>query len=211
DDFFSEIPCEMLAKKLLGKVLCRQLSENGEVLKGMVVETEAYVGVEDEASHTYNGKKSARNEAMYMKPGTAYVYINRGIYNCFNVTSYGYASAVLIRSLEPMQGIETMSALRAKFGKKMKEKNIKEKILCNGPAKLCISLNIDKASVNKQDLATSSSIWFEEGRVIAESEIVSAPRVGINVSEKWKKKLLRFYLIGNEYVSVRDKNAESGR
>ena len=96
-------PCEELAQKLLGKLLYRIL-DNGEVLCGRIVETEAYLGVVDKACHAYGGKKTERCEPLYMAPGTAYVYFIYGIYHCLNISSQEPGACVLIRALEPLQG-----------------------------------------------------------------------------------------------------------
>lgn len=94
---FYDVPCEDLAKSLLGKVLVRRL-DNGTVVKGRIVETESYPGAEDVASHSFNGRVTTRNEPMFMKPGTAYVYMTYGMYHCFNISSKGGISrAVLLK------------------------------------------------------------------------------------------------------------------
>jgi hypothetical protein len=85
---FYDVPCEDLAKRLLGKILVRRIND-GTVLKGRVVETECYPGGEDKASHSYNGRITERSKPMYMKPGTTYVYIVHGMYHCFNISSQG--------------------------------------------------------------------------------------------------------------------------
>jgi len=87
-DSFYDVPCEDLAKRLLGKILVRRIND-GTVLKGRVVETECYPGGEDKASHSYNGRITDRSKPMYMKPGTTYVYITYGMYHCFNISSRG--------------------------------------------------------------------------------------------------------------------------
>jgi len=87
-DSFYDVPCEELAKRLLGKILVRRIND-GTVLKGRVVETECYPGGEDKASHSYNGRITERSKPMYMKPGTTYVYITYGMYHCFNISSQG--------------------------------------------------------------------------------------------------------------------------
>ena len=86
---FFDSTSDVLAKKLLGKVLCRRLSESGEVLRGRIVETEMYPGSTDKASHSFGDKKTKRNGAMFMQPGTAYVYFIYGMYFCFNISSKG--------------------------------------------------------------------------------------------------------------------------
>lgn len=85
---FYDVPCEQLARTLLGKILVRQL-DNGQVLKGRIVETECYLGGDDQASHSFRGKLTERNAPMFMKPGTAYVYFTYGMYYCFNISSQG--------------------------------------------------------------------------------------------------------------------------
>ncbi|RWS11353.1 DNA-3-methyladenine glycosylase-like protein [Dinothrombium tinctorium] len=205
DDFFANVSCVNLAKKILGKLLCRRLESSGEVLKGIVVESESYLGAEDVASHSYKGKITARNEPMFMKAGTAYVYFTYGMYHCFNISSEGEGSAVLIRALQPIQGLQTMESLRKRFSKKANGKPIKATHLCNGPAKLCIAFDICKQTINKQDVTCSDLIWFENGFDVSECDIVAAPRIGISADEEWKLKPLRFYIKNNEYVSVRNK------
>lgn len=88
DAQFYDQPCEELAKSLLGKILVRRLDDN-TVVKGRIVETECYLGGQDAASHSFNGKLTTRNEPMFMKPGTAYVYMTYGMYYCFNISSKG--------------------------------------------------------------------------------------------------------------------------
>lgn len=88
DERFYNVPCEEMAKKLLGKILVRRFVDN-TVVKGRIVETESYLGGADAASHSFNGKLTARNEPMFMKPGTAYVYMTYGMYHCFNISSKG--------------------------------------------------------------------------------------------------------------------------
>lgn len=87
DDFYN-VPCEHLARTLLGKILVRRL-DSGHVLKGRIVETECYLGVDDQASHSFRGKMTERNAPMFMKPGTSYVYFTYGMYYCFNISSQG--------------------------------------------------------------------------------------------------------------------------
>lgn len=88
DENFYDTKCEEMAKSLLGKVLVRQL-DDGTIIRGRIVETESYLGGEDAASQSYNGKVTPRNEPMFMKPGTAYVYMTYGMYYCFNISSKG--------------------------------------------------------------------------------------------------------------------------
>ncbi|GFT86630.1 DNA-3-methyladenine glycosylase [Nephila pilipes] len=188
---FYEQPCATLAKSLLGKVLVRKL-ENGEILRGRIVETECYLGTVDKASHSYKGKKTERNEAMFLHPGTAYVYTIYGMYFCFNISSLEEGSAVLIRALEPLQNTSTMCRFRS-----VKRKNssvLKEKDLCSGPSKLCQALKIEK-QFNKVDLCTSDILWLEDGKDILFCDIIACKRIGIDsAGEEWANKPLRFYI-----------------
>ena len=101
-EFFDK-PAETLAVALLGKLLCR-VTQSGENVCGKIVETEAYLGEIDPACHSYGGRKTARNKAMYAAAGTSYVYFIYGMYYCFNISSKESGACVLIRALEPVQG-----------------------------------------------------------------------------------------------------------
>lgn len=227
DEQFYNTPCEELAKKLLGKVLVRRLDDS-TVVRGRIVETESYLGGTDAASHSFNGKMTARNEPMFMRPGTAYVYMTYGMYHCFNVSSKGNGidwtrylkyfiiayffssihvedgAAVLLRSIEPLDNLETMMSLRKKF--KKCPKTMKSKDLCNGPAKLCMSFAIDITSCNKQDLVSWDGMWVEEDeKSRSVDEIVCSPRIGIKCEKEWQDKFLRFYILDNPFVSKLEK------
>ncbi|KAM9784942.1 DNA-3-methyladenine glycosylase [Syngnathus typhle] len=208
EDFFTQ-PCVALAKAFLGKVLVRR-REDGTELRGRVVETEAYLGGEDQASHSAGGKRTERNTAMFMKPGTIYVYPIYGIYLCMNVSSQGDGAAVLLRSLEPLQGHAVMRQLRA-ARRKDGARPLKDKELCNGPSKLCQALDVPR-SFDRRDLASDPEVWLEDADPAAgdahHKVMVESPRIGIESHGEWAKKPLRFYLKGNACVSVVDKVAE---
>ncbi|XP_020511554.2 DNA-3-methyladenine glycosylase [Labrus bergylta] len=207
EDFFHQ-PCISLAKEFLGKVLVRMCADGSE-LRARIVETEAYLGGEDKASHSAGGKRTERNTAMFMKPGTIYVYPIYGIYLCMNVSSEGEGAAVLLRSLEPLQGHPVMRQLRA-ARRKEGARQLKDKELCNGPSKLCQALNIPRC-FDRRDLATDPEVWLERdpnSDPKANHDIVSAPRVGIESHGEWAKKPWRFYLRGHPCVSVANKEAE---
>ena len=159
------------------------------------METEAYLGCEDKAAHSYNGKRTPKNEAMYMPPGTCYVYSIYGIHCCMNISSQGEGAAVLIRALEPLEGVEFMKKRRTKCKKDFE--------LCRGPAKLCQALDIGKDH-NKVDMCVSMEIWVESDGFIV-SEMISCPRVGIDYAEEWINKPLRFYVKENKCVSKLEK------
>lgn len=208
---FYGVDCQALARRLLGKILVRRLAD-GTVLKCRIVETECYLGCDDQASHSYNGRRTERNEPMFMDPGTAYVYVAYGVYHCFNISSEGDGAAVLLRSAVPLQGVDLMRRLR---GAKRKDAGRKLKLfeLCNGPSKLCLAMNITKEALNKEFLPDSQALWLEradgEGDLPTE-EIVVSRRVGIEgAGRESAAKPLRFYLRDCDCVSVRDRIAEA--
>lgn len=208
EEFFNQ-PCTSLAKAFLGKVLVRRCADGTE-LRGRIVETEAYLGGEDKASHSAGGKRTERNTAMFMKPGTIYVYPIYGIYLCMNVSSEGEGAAVLLRSLEPLQGQHLMRQLRA-AKRREGARQLKDKELCNGPSKLCQALDIPR-SFDRRDLASDPEVWLEEDPQTNSPDppgIVSAPRIGIESHGEWATKPLRFYLRGHSCVSVVNKDAET--
>ena len=131
-----------LAKRLIGCALVRRLS-NGTRLSGRIVETEAYLGVQDRASHAFGGRRTPRNEMMYAQAGTAYVYFTYGMHFCMNVVCgvVDEPSAVLLRALEPSEGLEAMRAARAT----VRNPRPRDIDLCSGPGKLCQALGIGRA------------------------------------------------------------------
>ena len=165
-----------VARSLLGKVLVHQTS--GGVVSGRIVETEAYLH-NDPACHASRGM-TPRNEAMFGEPGHAYVYFTYGFHYCLNFVTQpqGVAEAVLIRALEPLDGIELMRRNRGKA-------SVKD--LCNGPGKLTQALGIDK-SLNGEDLLGERLYVLDDATDLG--EIVARPRIGIKVATE---KLWRFY------------------
>jgi len=197
-----------LAKYLIGKVLTR-VYDDGKILSGRIVETEAYLGEQDKACHTYGGKRTERTQPMYMKPGTLYVYFIYGMYHCLNISSQDVGGCVLIRALEPLQGKDTMRKLRCARSASGKS-SLKDNQLCNGPSKLCLALSISKDFHNKEDLVTSDSIWIEKDNNVSKNlDIVVTKRIGIDsYGYEWASKPFRFYLVGSNSISIRDRNAE---
>ncbi|HOL18183.1 MAG TPA: DNA-3-methyladenine glycosylase [Bacillota bacterium] len=177
-----------LARALLGQVLCRRTAEG--LTAGIIVETEAYLSQDDPACHASRGM-TRRNAPMFGPPGRAYVYFIYGNHYCFNVTSgaEGVGEAVLVRALQPLEGVELMLRRRGEAV------NLVD--LANGPGKLCRALSIDTA-LNGHDLR-KDPLWIAAGR-LAHFEVVSAPRIGITQATE---KLLRFYIKDNNYVSRR--------
>jgi len=189
-----------LSKDLLGKYLVH--SVNGKELIGKIVEVEAYMGIGDKAAHSYNGRRTTRTEVMYGEEGHAYVYLIYGMYHCLNVVAAkeGIAQAVLVRALEPIDGLENMSCNR--YGKALEELKKGQIInLTNGPGKLCKAFNITK-DYNGEDL-TGNRLFICENRSFKEDyHIVETKRIGIDYAEEAKYFPWRFYIKDNPYVSV---------
>lgn len=200
DDFFQSHSTIELARKLLGTVLCRRIG--GALLRGMIVETEAYLGADDHASYSFGGRRTEANEPMYMPAGTCFVRFTYGLYHCFNLSSRDEGGAVLIRAAEPIEGMELMSELRREHPKASARDSFgtKPHQLANGPSKLCIALDIDR-SLNRLDITTDAGIWIEPGPDVSGHQIVESTRIGISPKNPWASKLLRFYLKGFKSVS----------
>ncbi len=176
---------EKLALNLLGKLLMHRLPE-GDVV-GKIVETEAYLSKNDPACHASRGK-TRRNEAMFGHPGTAYVYLIYGMYYCFNVVTRekGIGEAVLIRALEPLEGIDYMCRRRGTADKLN---------LASGPGKLCQSMGITKDH-NGIELTRGDLVILDAGE---KPPYKTSPRIGISTA---RDKMLRFYITENPYVSA---------
>ncbi len=193
---------ETVARALLGRRLVRILPD-GTRLAGLIVETEAYLGPTDRAAHSYNLRRTPRNEAMYADAGTAYVYFTYGMHYCFNVVcgSLDNPIAVLIRALEPTEGIEQMQSNRATDSLKESVPSARRaRHLTSGPARLCQALRIDRA-LNFIDLATSNALFIERTRPIPPCSIAKGPRIGIDYAGPWARRHLRFWIKRNPFVS----------
>ena len=202
NNFFEQSP-EKLAQALLGKVLVHQL-KNGDIISGKIVETEAYLGPEDKAAHSYK-KRTARTEAMYMKPGTIYIFSIYGMYHCMNISSFGDGAAVLLRAVEPIAGMEQMKVLRCQ--KQNIQRDFLQHQLCNGPSKICLSFGIGK-EFNTVDITSSDSVWIEESWDHPQM-IVTSTRIGLSKkAEEWITAPLRYYVLDSKSVSVIDRKIE---
>ncbi|MCY7374399.1 MAG: DNA-3-methyladenine glycosylase, partial [Pyrinomonadaceae bacterium] len=181
-----------IARGLLGKTLVVP-TENGERVSGRIVETEAYLGIADKAAHSYGNRRTNRTETMFAVGGTVYIFFIYGMYFQFNVVAgeIGTPHAILIRAVEPLENVEIM---RERRGLKMKDQN-----LTSGPGKLCLALGIDR-SFNNEDLL-GEKIWLEEGEDVADTEIVSGRRIGIDYAEEYAEKPWRFWVKRNSFVS----------
>lgn len=191
---------ESLAQRLIGAVLVRTTGD-GDRLSGMIVETEAYLGVEDKAAHSYGGRRTARTEPMYHAPGTAYVYFTYGMHHCMNVVCGGVGEpvAVLLRALEPIEGVERMRANRSAGSKRRTQ--LRDIDLCSGPAKLCQAMGIDR-SLSGHDLVGGGALCVEQHpNRPAELPLVVSPRIGVGYAEEWAGKPLRWRLMGSRHVS----------
>lgn len=185
-----------LAKDLLGKVLFTQI--DGEITAGIIVETEAYFGVQDKASHAYGGRRTDRTETLYNQGGISYVYLCYGIHNLFNIVSSveGEPHAVLIRAIEPLIGKEIIE-LRRKMA-------ITKAAISSGPGSAAKALGIDR-SFNGKDLA-GEEIWIEDhGIRYTDDQIVAVPRVGVAYAQEDALLPWRFCIKGNKYVSKPNK------
>lgn len=174
-----------VARDLLGKYVVRKIGDRVKV--GKIVETEAYIGPQDRASHAFNWKRTPRNEAEYLEGGFLYVYLCYGVHWQLNIVTYkkGKPECVLIRALEPVK------------------KEDREKKIASGPGKLTKWLKIDK-SFDKEDLTKSKKIWIEDwGERLKREDIIATERIGIDYAEEWVKVPWRFYIKNNPFVSRR--------
>ena len=177
-----------VAKQLLGKYLVRRHDDGAAI--GRIVETEAYIGPQDLACHASKGR-TARTEVMFGPAGRAYVYFIYGFYNMLNLVTEAkdYPAAVLIRAVEPVDGIELM---------KERRKSTVLRNLASGPGKLCQAFAVDR-SLNGANL--NGHILYVEDRAEATPKFQATARIGVDYAGKWKTKPYRFLVRGSEFVS----------
>lgn len=189
---FFNAPPEDVSRRLLGKLLVR--SSGKMRLAGRIVETEAYLGEHDPAAHAASGR-TARNAVLYGPPGHAYVYSIYGLHYCLNVSCLpeGLPGCVLIRALDPMEGLDAMRANRRMTG------DFAPRLLTSGPGKLCQALGITRAADNGADLTDSRSTLGMYQDDFTCGEIRITPRIGIGKAADLP---LRFFLAGNGCVSA---------
>jgi DNA-3-methyladenine glycosylase len=182
------------ARRLLGQRLVRIVS--GRRLSGLIVEVEAYLGPPDRAAHTYGGRRTARNASMWRGGGHAYVYFTYGMHHCLNVVCgrEGSGTAVLIRALEPSEGLEEMFARRPRAKR--------ERDLCAGPARLTQALAIDLGQ-DGVDLRTDAGLFIEavRPRALPAGRIQAGPRIGVAYAGAWARRPLRFLVRKSAHVS----------
>lgn len=182
-----------VARDLLGRVLVHRVSKN-RVLSGVIVETEAYLGFEDPAAHSFGGRRTPRTSVMFGHPGTSYIYFIYGMYFCFNVVTMdeGIPEAVLVRAVSPEQGIDCMRSGRPEC---------KDSELANGPGKLCRALKLGREQ-NARNLCEDPALWIEEGSNIArEFSVAEGPRVGVDYAGDAAEWPLRFGIAGHPALS----------
>ena len=184
---FYERDTEIVAREMLGTLLQYRTREG--ICSGIIVETEAYVGEHDAACHAAAGL-TARTAPLYGRAGIAYVYFIYGMYWCFNAVTRaaGSPSAVLVRALEPVEGIQLMHRRRPRV--------VRARDLANGPGKLCLALGIT-GELNEQSLQRGALV-IREYTSYPDTAVRVTPRIGIRKAADWP---LRWLVGGNDYVS----------
>jgi DNA-3-methyladenine glycosylase len=184
---FFDRDVSVVARELLGALVVSEVG--GERTSGRIVETEAYLGREDPASHGYGHRRNERNAALFGPPGTWYVYLSYGMHWCSNLVCgpEGTAGAVLLRALEPVEGLEVMRPRRG---------GIDDRHLCSGPGKLCQALGITRALDGS--LMPRSDVLVCPAAGKPRLSIVTTPRIGITKAADWP---LRFCVEGSPFVS----------
>jgi DNA-3-methyladenine glycosylase len=190
--FYSGTDVLAIARTLLGKLLVTNIQ--GVITAGRIVETEAYNGVVDKASHAYNGRRTKRTEVMYRQGGAAYVYLIYGIHHLFNIVTNvaDVPHAVLIRAAEPVWGVEEM-LLRT--GKQKVDNT-----LTRGPGNVSKALGILTMHTGF-DLLGDEIYLMDDGVTYPETEIAATPRIGVDYAGEDALLPYRFYVKGNKYVS----------
>lgn len=198
--FYTRDDTLQIARELLGKILVVPNAE-GKRVSGIIVETEAYLGSEDKAAHSYNNRRTKRTETMFAVGGTVYIFFIYGMYFQFNVvvSKANVPHAILIRAVEPVEGIEIMRERRSFRKEKISATKMPDRNLTSGPGKLCIALGIDR-EFNNADLLGEKA-WLEKGKTFSEAEIVEGKRIGVDYAEEYAEKPWRFWVKDNAFVS----------
>lgn len=182
-----------VARDLLGARLVRML--NGQRISGIITETEAYDGRKDLACHAKSGKTN-RNAIMFGVAGHAYVYFTYGMHWCLNVVTgeLNYPAAVLIRAIEPMEGLTVIAENR---------QQVPRKNWTNGPAKLTHALQVKREQNGVNMTAQNENLWIESGWTVAEELVNSGPRIGINSTpEPWRSMPWRFWFKASQHPKM---------
>ncbi len=185
-------PTLVVARDLLNQRLVHL--REGQRLSGHIVEVEAYVGMDDAASHARFGK-TERNAAMFGPPGHAYVYLIYGIHHCLNVVTAApeTPAAILIRALEPIEGLDVQQQLRGE-GRALEE-------LTSGPGRLCQALDINRRFDGADLCAPDAKLWLEREPAPPEDHVAQGPRIGVTGDERALTAPWRFYIQNNPWVS----------
>ena len=194
--FYDRKDVVQIARELLGKMVVSNVGK--QRTSGRIVETEAYVGLTDKASHSFGGRRTPRNEHMYAAPGTAYIYICYGMHQMLNVVTNkkDVPDAVLIRAIEPMEGITTML-------KRTGKKDPGDPTLTRGPGNVGKALGIFKAHSGLHLLDDVLAIYEDRSIIIHEDAIGTSKRIGVESAGADGLLPYRFYIRGNPYVSGR--------
>jgi DNA-3-methyladenine glycosylase len=197
--FYERPDVVQIAKELLGKVLVT--NRNGTRTSGRIVETEAYRGIADRASHAYGGRRTSRNEPMYAAPGIAYIYLCYGVHHLFNVVTNktNIPHAVLIRALEPVEGIEKML--------KRRTKKIIDHSLTRGPGNLSKALGIH-TKYSGESLYGNRIFIEDDGFLVKKNMIASSRRIGVEYAGKDARLPYRFFIKENPFVSGKRTDAK---
>lgn len=192
ESFYQRQNVVQIAKELLGKTIHTMVDD--QHTSAMITEVEAYSGTNDKACHANNGVRTNRTEVMYAKGGHAYVYLCYGIHHLFNVVTNveDVADAVLIRAVQPLEGVDTMLSRR--------NRTKVEKTLSSGPGTLSQALAI-KTNVHYGEWLLGNRVWIEEGEVIQEQDIITSTRIGVDYAEEDALKPWRFYIRDNSWIS----------
>lgn len=192
-DFYNREDVVQIAKELIGKIIITKL--DGQLTSGRIVETEAYVAITDKASHSFGGRRTQRNEHMYAKAATSYVYICYGMHHLFNVVTNkkDVPDAVLIRAVEPLEGISIMLTRTGKHKP--------DYTLTKGPGNVSRALGIHK--IHSGTVLTGNTIFLaDDGWKTPHADAVAASkRIGIDSAGADALLPYRFYLRDNRYVS----------
>lgn len=192
--FYEHADVVSIAKAMVGKIVITRF--NGEITSGRIVETEAYVAFTDKASHAYNAKRTARNEHMYARAGTVYVYICYGIHQMLNIVTNekNIPDAILIRAIEPLQGIDFM--LRRTGKSKF------DYTLTRGPGNVGKALGITKIHSGLHTGDNEIYLAEDENSFLSKEDIGESKRIGVDYAGEDALLPYRFYVKGNKFVSA---------
>ena len=200
---FYQRPTELVACQLLGKTLVYQ-NKKGILLSGIIVETEAYLGLNDPACHSFGGKMTSRSQYLYQDAGYTYVYLIYGMYHCMNFVTVDTKTpeAVLIRSVQPQKGISYMKQNRKDFSKSISVKN--KPYIASGPGRLCqaFGFNLSHNRLNLTEKKPYPAVYVLDAKPLLTQQICKSTRIGIQNSGDAALWPLRFYIKDNNFISA---------